>query len=199
MNCKHCGTPLLQKATKQTPERLTKSYYYTAYYVCPNCRKMYHDDKFKVMNTRESLFTKQVLDTKDIDIHIWTDGACRGNGTPHAIAAWAFVSGKHEESGLVEGKQTNNTAEAFAIYYGLHWAVKEKHKNIKLYTDSQISIQSLTKPVHKVVANREIFEKIQNLIQDNDLKVQYEKVAGHADDVNNNRADKLANTLAGIF
>lgn len=160
---------------------------------------MYHDDKFKVINSASHiLFETNAFADHEIDSHIWTDGACRGNGTPQAVAAWAFVSGKHEESGLVEGKQTNNTAEAYAIYYALVWAVKEKKKTIKIYTDSQISIHSLTKPVHKVVANREIFAQIHELIKENGLQVQYEKVAGHADDVNNNRADKLANTTAGI-
>ncbi len=159
---------------------------------------MYHNDKFKVINNHKNLFTDMKSSTDDVDVHIWTDGACRGNGTDHAVAAWAFVSGAHEASGIVEGKQTNNTAEAYAIYNALRWATQNKHKRIKIYTDSQISIHSLSKPVHKVIANREIFEKIHNLITDHDLEVQYEKVAGHADDVNNNRADKLANTLAGI-
>jgi ribonuclease HI len=198
MKCKNCGTPLLQRSTKRTPEQLTKQYYFTAYYFCPKCQKMYHNDRFKVVNKNYDLFTQDEVEPSEVDVNIWTDGACRANGTEQAKAAWAFVSGEYEDSGIVEGKQTNNTAEAYAIYHALLWAVKEGQKKVKVHTDSQISIHSLTKPVHKVVANREIFAKIQDLIQENNLKVQYEKVAGHADDVNNNRADKLANTLAGI-
>src|SRR5688572_11574458 len=114
MQCKTCGTPLLKRETKRSPEQLLKSYYYTAYYYCANCRKMFHSDAFKVVNKNFSLFTADELSPADIDVNIWTDGACRGNGTTDAKAAWAFVSGEYEDSGIVEGKQTNNTAEAYA-------------------------------------------------------------------------------------
>ena len=118
--CKNCGTPLITKQTKRTPEQLKKSYYYTAYYFCPSCKRLYHDDKFKIENI--DLFSKnQEPRTKNqelkYDVHIWTDGACSGNGYDHAKAAWAFVSGKTEKAGRVIGKQTNNTAEAYAIYH----------------------------------------------------------------------------------
>lgn len=197
-NCKTCGTPLLKRETKRTAEQLLKPYYYTAYYYCPNCRKMYHNDAFKVVNNNFSLFTDAILSPTEVDVNIWTDGACRGNGTEGAKAAWAFVSGEYEGCGTVEGKQTNNTAEAYAIYYALLWAYERGHKRIKVHTDSQITIQSLMKPYHKVKANQDIFKKIHDLIEEQQLTVHYEKVPGHADDVNNNRADKLANTLAGI-
>jgi ribonuclease HI len=202
MTCKHCGTLLVEKATKRTPEQLKKPYYFTAYYFCPKCGRLYHDEKFKVTNEDFPLFTKDtpspVFLGTEVDVNIWTDGACRANGTENAKAAWAFVSGEHEESGIVEGKQTNNTAEAYAIYYALLWAHKEKKKRVRIHTDSQITIHSLLKPYQKVKANQEVFKKIAEVIQENSLQVQYEKVPGHADDVNNNRADKLANTLAGI-
>ena len=150
------------------------------------------------MNENYELFTQDALSPSDTDVNIWTDGACRANGTADAKAAWAFVSGEYEDAGIVEGKQTNNTAEAFAIYHALLWAVGRNYKRIRVHTDSQITIQSLLKPYEKVKANQEIFKQIADLITDNNLQVIYEKVPGHADDVNNNRADKLANTLAGI-
>lgn len=159
---------------------------------------MYHNDKFKVDNENFKLFTEDSFSPSKVDINIWTDGACRSNGTGNAKAAWAFVSGEHESSGLVSGKQTNNTAEAYAIYHALFWAAKKGHKRIKIYTDSQITIQSLLKPYTKVKANQEIFRQIGELISEKNLSVVYEKVPGHANDENNNRADRLANTLAGI-
>lgn len=195
-NCKHCGNPLIVKQTKRTPEQLRKAYYYTAYYLCPNCHKLYHNDKFKVENT--NLFTQSVIAEEDIDVEIWTDGACSNNGRPNAKASWAFVSGEYEAAGLVEGKQTNNTGEGFAILHALEWAVSKKYKTIKLYSDSQISLDNLRKPAFMVKENRELFQKIETLITTNALQVVYEKVAGHADNVNNNRADKLANGLVGI-
>jgi ribonuclease HI len=118
------------------------------------------------------------------------------NGTPNAKAAWAFVSGKKEAAGLVEGKQTNNVAEGLAILQALSWAAEKKYKKIALHTDSQISLFNLSKPAHKVKMNREIFEQIEKVITENKLEVTYKKVLGHSGDVNNERADALANQLA---
>ena len=196
--CRNCGTPLIVKSTQRKPSQLTQPYYYTAYYFCPNCRKIYHDDTFKVVNQNLNLFTQNTLSPQDVDVEIWTDGACSNNGKPYAKAAWAFVSGDYEARGLVEGKQTNNTAEGLAIYFALLWASENNHKKIKISTDSQISIHNLQKHYSKVKQNQEIFQKIDQVIREQGLTVVYEKVLGHSDNVNNNRADKLANTLVGI-
>lgn len=250
--CKYCHSRLIQKSTRQNAAQLKKAYYYTAYYFCPKCKRLYHNDKFKVVNS--SLFdeknTTAIEDTKNYgagnipapagdviedtkhsgvslneaqkkkqdsrfrgndndggaiigsyDVEIWTDGACVFNGRDNARAAWAFVSysaaGETEKAGLVDGKQTNNVAEALAIYYALSWAAEQGYKKIKLYTDSQISLYNLKKPIEKVIANREIFEKIADLIDRSALSVHYEKVLGHSGDIHNERADRLANELAG--
>jgi ribonuclease HI len=131
------------------------------------------------------------------DVEIWTDGACVSNGRPNARAAWAFVSGETEKAGLVEGeKQTNNVAEGLAIFYALDWAVHNGYKKIKVYTDSQITLYGLKKSARLVKKNSEIFQSIEDLIKKNGLQVSYEKVLGHSGDVNNSRADMLANGLA---
>ncbi|MGH7203862.1 MAG: RNase H family protein [Candidatus Levyibacteriota bacterium] len=130
------------------------------------------------------------------DAEIWTDGACISNGTPNARAAWAFVSGKTERAGRVEGKQTNNVAEGLAIYNALVWAAEKGYKRVKIYTDSQISLFNVQKTPDKVKQNAEIFHNIAKTIADNHLTVEYVKVLGHSGDPNNERADKLANTLA---
>ncbi len=202
--CKNCGSNLVIKQTRKTPEQLKKSYYYTAYYFCPMCKRMYHDEKFKVVNQpEEALFSKHIVlggARKDdyYDAHIWTDGACTNNGYYNSKAAWAFVSGKTEKAGLVVGKQTNNTAEGFAIYHALLWAAEEGHKKVKIYSDSLISLNNLKKSPDRVKENREIFQLIADVIAANGLEVDFEKVPAHADNINNNRADKLANSLAGI-
>jgi len=198
LTCKSCGAKLIERPTHRTATQLTKAYYYTAYYSCPNCGRLYHDDKFKVINENFTLFTKDSLSPSEVDVNIWTDGACRSNGTGQAKAAWAFVSGDYEANGLVSGKQTNNTAEAYAILHALRWAAEKGHRRIRIHTDSQITIHSLQKPSETVKANREIFQQIADLITEKNLSVMYEKVPGHSHDVNNNRADKLANSLAGI-
>lgn len=216
-NCKNCGYPLVQKATKKTPGQLRKPYYYTAYYYCVRCKKLYHSDKFKIVNnplfeitpeknldSRRSLSRTTLRDGNDdeggilpkYDVEIWTDGACVHNGTPRARAAWAFVAGSTEKAGLIEGKQTNNVAEAMAMYHALSWAAEQGYKHIKLHSDSQISLNNMKKPTHKILQNREIFEKIAAVITINNLKVTFEKVLGHSGDPNNERADKLCNGLA---
>lgn len=194
--CKTCGGPLEVRKTKVTPEKLKKAYYFSAYYWCDNCKKLYHNEKFKVENKNVDLFTHTPNSLSTVDVEIWTDGACVFNGTEHARAAWAFVSGKYEANGLVIGKQTNNTAEAYAIYHALLWASEQGYKKIKIYTDSQISIHSLQKAVDQVKANQEIFSLIHDLIHAQHLQVVYEKVLGHSGDINNERVDKLANSLA---
>ncbi|HZE86768.1 MAG TPA: RNase H family protein [Methylomirabilota bacterium] len=197
--CRICGSKLIEKATKRTAEQLKKPYYYTAYYYCPHCKKLYHDERFKVTNEPPTPFLPLQNDDELYDVEIWTDGACINNGKPTARAAWAFVSGKTERAGLVIGKQTNNVAEGLAIYKALTWAAEQKHKNIKLHTDSQISIYNLKKLSHQVKMNREIFENIERLINNLHLTITYVKVLGHSGDPNNDRVDKLANDLARNF
>lgn len=196
--CKTCGTPLEIKATRYSPTRDQKPYYYKAYYFCPQCQKIYHDEAFKVVNKTQPMFSSPIDTTRPVEVEAWTDGACSNNGKPEAKASWAFVSGEHEEAGRVIGKQTNNMGEGTAVLKALEWAVSKGYKAIRLHTDSQITIQNLQKPARMVKVNRELFEEIEKVIQDNSLVVQYVKVPGHADDVNNNRADKLANGLVGI-
>lgn len=197
---------MIVKSTKRTAEQLKKPYYYTAYYFCPSCKRLYHDEKFKVMNNQTSLLSSangshhdlllRGEGTKVADVEIWTDGACVHNGTPKAKAAWGFVSGKTEKAGLVEGLQTNNRAEAYAIYYALVWAAEKSFRKIKLHTDSQISIHGVSKDPSKVLKNRDIFEQISQVINGCHLDVEWVKVLGHSGDVNNERVDKLVNTLA---
>lgn len=226
--CKNCGAKLVVKSTKKTAEQLKKPYYYSAYYFCPNCKKLYHDEKFKIRNQQTTLpssgfwtparqsqamaggskndvILSAAKNLKDPSaspqddssyVEIWTDGACIYNGTPKAKAAWAFVSDKTERAGLLEGIQTNNRAEAFAIYHALVWAAEKRFLKIKLYTDSQISIHGVSKDPKKVVKNRDIFEQIAQVITGCHLEVEFVKVLGHSGDVNNDRVDKLANDLA---
>ena len=196
MNCKHCGIKLLVKRTQRNPAQLTKQYYYIAYYFCPNCHRTYHDDIFKVMNENQSLFTNQdSMSDSPVDVEIWTDGACTNNGNPQAKAAWAFISGTYEKAGLVQGKQTNNVAEALAIYHALVWAAERGYRHIRIHSDSQITLYNLRKKWQQIKANQEIFQQIFAAIAEKGLQVQYVKVAGHSGDENNERVDKLANGL----
>ena len=48
--CRKCKAPLAIRKSKMRPSKLTKNYYYTAYFWCWKCNTMYLDDKFKVYN-----------------------------------------------------------------------------------------------------------------------------------------------------
>jgi len=194
--CKTCGMRLIEKATKKNASQLKKPYYYTAYYYCPHCKKIYHNDKFKVVNESPTSLFENVEKTSSFDVEIWTDGACINNGTPRARAAWGFVSGTTEKAGLVEGKQTNNVAEGLAIYHALVWASENGFKKIKLHTDSQISLFNLNKHHSLVKVNQEIFKNIAEVIDKHNLQIKWVKVLGHSGELNNERVDKLANDLA---
>lgn len=198
--CRHCNLPLVLKQTKRTPDQLKKQYYYTAYFFCNRCGRIYFDNKFKNVNDNQDLFSDASSVNKSeleaFDVEIWTDGACVNNGQVNAKAAWAFVSGKKEGRGLVEGAQTNNRAEAYAIYEALKWASVKGYKRIKIYADTLITLQGLKKPLEKIKANREIFQKIFAVIKEYNLEVIYEKVLGHSGVEQNERVDKLANSLA---
>jgi ribonuclease HI len=197
--CKTCQSALVLKPTKKSAAQLQKPYYYTAYYYCNHCQKMYFDDRFKVVNHPTTplpfIMDKNNDNDTHFDVSIWTDGSCTHNGTPRAKAAWAFVSGETERAELVDGKQTNNVAEGLAIYYALVWAAEAGYKKIQLHTDSQISLFNLKKPARLVKVNREIFEDIEKVVRDNRLVITYVKVLGHSGDPNNERADRLANGL----
>jgi ribonuclease HI len=193
--CKHCGGSLVVKQTRRTPQQLLKAYYYTAYYICSRCGRIYHSDIFKVINEKHNLFNEDIEKGEPVDIEIWTDGACTNNGKENAKAAWAFVSGDVEKAGKVTGKQTNNRAEAEAIYEALLWAAEKKYKRIKIYTDSQITIYNMRKPIEKILINTDIFEKMFTLIEKHTLKIIFEKVLGHSGIIENERVDKLANSL----
>lgn len=194
--CKHCGAELRVRQSKRTPQQLKKPYYFTHYYLCPTCGRLYHDNTFKVMNDNYDLFTDPTtLSQEPFDVDIWTDGACTNNGKTNAKAAWGFVSGDYEEAGLVDGKQTNNRGEALAIYHALKWAVKKGYRKIRLHSDSQITLHGVIKHPERVKENRDIFQKIHDVVTENNLIIDYQKVLGHSGDPNNDRADKVATSI----
>lgn len=48
--CRHCKTPVIYKESKFNKKKLKKSYYYTGYFYCPNCKAMYMAEEFKIYN-----------------------------------------------------------------------------------------------------------------------------------------------------
>lgn len=104
---------------------------------------------------------------------------------------------------------TNQRAELYAIYKAIYYTTKLKPDKIKIYTDSEYSIKSLTIWIKKwknsgwktsngtLVKNTDIIKKIDNLINKFNGIIEFQHVYSHTlkkDNLTiwNNEADKLA-------
>lgn len=105
---------------------------------------------------------------------------------------------------------SNQRAELYAIYKGIKRVYKnDKTANIKIYTDSEYSINSLTiwiknwktnnwiASTGKPVANQDIIVKIDKLINKHQGTIKFQHVRSHTgkqdfESINNDKVDKLA-------
>lgn len=149
-------------------------------------------------------------------ILVFTDGACTNNGKKYAKAGYGvhFPNNDYEdvsEPFLIK-PITNQRAELYAIYQALNIISNENGKineRIDLYTDSQYSIDCLTKWIKswekngwkvkggKPVKNLDIIKPTYRYIKQNPLKVFLHHVKSHTgktdfESVHNDVADKLA-------
>lgn len=139
------------------------------------------------------------------NIVIYTDGGCRGNP---GLGAWAaiLISEKHNlrlEIGESESYTTNNKMEMKAAIKALE-RLKNSH-NIKLYSDSAYLIKGMNEWIYswqknnwiksdkKPVENKEYWLKLIELSKKHNI--EFIKVKGHSDNIENNRADEIANLL----
>lgn len=139
---------------------------------------------------------------------IFTDGACSGNPGP---GGWGSILvsplGKVKELGGGEEKTTNNRMELSAALEALLALSRVKTlstKEISLYTDSTYVIKGITGWVFgwkkngwktaegKDVSNRELWEKILKVIEENDFHVDWLYVPGHMGFPGNERCDEIA-------
>lgn len=150
-------------------------------------------------------------------LYIYTDGSCPGNGKKDCRGGVGvhFKDSKHEDiSYACHDSPTNQKMELLAIQKALETILpsKEQYKRIELYTDSQYSIDCLTKYIviwnknnwktskNDIVKNKEIIQEIEK------LKVQFENLyfihinshTGKDDQhsLGNERADRLAFSAA---
>ena len=132
---------------------------------------------------------------------IYTDGACSGNPGPGGWAAIILIDDeiKDEISGS-EKNTTNNKMELTAAIKGFE--TLNEPCDVIVKTDSTYVINGITQWIHnwkkkgwvnsakKPVANKDLWEKLENLISSHQVK--WEWVKGHIGDIENERADELA-------
>ncbi len=134
-------------------------------------------------------------------IHIYTDGACRGNPGPGGWGALLIAGDKRRELSGYEAHTTNNRMELTAAIRALQ-ALKRRCV-VDLYTDSQYVRQGITewmtnwKRRHwktadgKPVKNQDLWQELDAAVVAHEVRWHW--VKGHAGHPGNERADGLAN------
>ncbi|MCG6939501.1 MAG: ribonuclease HI [Gammaproteobacteria bacterium] len=134
-------------------------------------------------------------------VELYTDGACRGNPGPGGWGASLRYNGHQKDLHGSEAKTTNNRMELMAVINGLG-ALTRPHAVI-IYTDSKYVLEGITKwlpnwkkkgwktAAGKPVKNAELWQRLDALVQLND--VQWQWVKGHSGHDGNEYADLLAN------
>jgi len=143
---------------------------------------------------------------------IYTDGACSGNGSDNAVAAWAFIVTEGDQltdkkSGRIEGG-TNNIGELTAIYEALKY-VAEKEEEFVFFTpvtilsDSIYCVNGVNHWRHswkehnwtrkgKELKNVELWKSIDKLLDGIYTFVELKHVPGHSGVYWNECVDALA-------
>ena len=135
-------------------------------------------------------------------VHIYTDGACKGNPGPGGWGALLTCEGKEREMFGGEPATTNNRMEMQAVIEALG-ALKAVPSKVVLHTDSQYVQKGITEWIggwkargwrtagRQPVKNVDLWKRLDDLAARHDI--QWKWVKGHAGDAGNERADALAN------
>ena len=136
-------------------------------------------------------------------VTIYTDGACSGNPGPGGWGAVLIYNGIEKELSGAEKDTTNNRMELFAAISALR-ALKEPCE-VELYSDSAYLCNAINEQwlfdwkqknwrnaSKKDVKKVDLWEELITLMGLH--RITFIKVKGHADNVYNNRCDKLATT-----
>ena len=134
-------------------------------------------------------------------VHIYTDGACKGNPGP---GGWgALLRWRDHERELFGGEAatTNNRMELQAVIEGL--SALERGMRVVVHTDSQYVHKGITEWLaawkargwktadRKPVKNADLWRALDALVAQH--AVEWRWVRGHAGHPENERADALAN------
>ena len=134
-------------------------------------------------------------------VHVFTDGACKGNPGPGGWGALLVAGGRERELFGGEHETTNNRMELTAVIRALE--ALGASSEVELHTDSQYVKNGIETWIHgwkrngwktsdrKPVKNAELWRELE--AQAARHRVRWHWVKGHADNAGNLRADALAN------
>jgi ribonuclease HI len=145
--------------------------------------------------------TAAAPDTEGKIIHIYTDGACKGNPGPGGWGAVLEYDGTEREMYGGDPSTTNNRMELTAVIEAL--AALKRPCRVILHTDSQYVQKGITEWINgwkargwktaakEPVKNVDLWKKLDEVVRTHDIDWVW--VKGHAGDEGNERADALAN------
>jgi len=134
-------------------------------------------------------------------VHVYTDGACKGNPGPGGWGALLVAGGREQELYGGERETTNNRMELIAVIRALESL--DVPSEVDLHTDSQYVKNGIETWIHgwkrngwktsdrKPVKNAELWRELEAATLRH--RIRWHWVKGHADNAGNLRADALAN------
>ncbi len=134
------------------------------------------------------------------EVHLYTDGACRGNPGPGGWGVLMRYQGHEKELAGGEPRTTNNRMELMAAIMGLE-ALKRPCR-VTVTTDSQYVARGITEWLanwkrrgwltadKKPVKNADLWQRLDAALAPH--QVQWVWVRGHSGHPENERADRLA-------
>jgi ribonuclease HI len=136
-------------------------------------------------------------------VHIYTDGACRGNPGPGGWGVLLKSGAQEKELFGGEAATTNNRMELMAVIQALQ-ALKRPCE-VTLHVDSQYVLKGITEwlpgwkrkgwrtAAGQPVKNVDLWQQLEKLVEEGGHALDWRWVRGHNGDPGNERADQLAN------
>ncbi|MBS3759877.1 ribonuclease HI [Halodesulfurarchaeum sp.] len=149
-----------------------------------------YDDSLVVQGTRPVDITAVVADDGSGRVHVYFDGACRGNPGPSSVG-WVLIDedGIVDEGGETIGRATNNQAEYEALIHGLEVAVQYGYDEAEIRGDSELIVNQVTGAWN---ANDPTLREYR--VRVHELLAEFEDYSiTHVPRETNDRADNLAN------
>jgi ribonuclease HI len=140
-----------------------------------------------------------------LKIHIFTDGAAKGNPGKGGYGAVIAQGDTVTEIGAHKAHTTNNEMELRAVVEALQ-VVKDSGQTVAIYTDSKYVMQGATSWIFgwlkndwqtkagTTVLNKELWQELLPLLKQ--VRIEWHKVPGHVGIIGNERADTIASDFA---